>query len=52
MADARFSAAAATACLLVVILTASEGVWVPSALFAALAVGFVIRVADSYRGRR
>jgi hypothetical protein len=52
MADAKFSAAAATGCLIVVILTAVQSIWVPTALFAALTVGFVIRAADGYRKRK
>jgi len=52
MADAKFSAAAATGCLVVVILTAAQGVWAPAALFAALAIGFLVRAVYGYRSRK
>ncbi len=52
MADAKFSAAAATGCLVVVIATAARGAWVPAALFGALTVGFLVRAGYGYRSRR
>jgi hypothetical protein len=48
MANLVFSLAAAVAALTVTVLSAVKGVWAVTAVFALLAVGFLLRAAERY----
>jgi hypothetical protein len=51
MVDARFSALAAVATLIVAVLAAAKGANVVAVVWGALAVGFGVRAAAGYRRR-
>jgi hypothetical protein len=51
MVDARFSALAALASLVVVVLSALAGAWVAALVWGLLAAGFAVRALQGYRRR-